>query len=267
MNRITQTFLKLEKKNEKALIPFLMGGMPSEQLSLECMITAEKAGADIIEIGVPYSDPLADGEVIERIHHRGVKKGLNLPRIIQFINKLRNISDIPIVLFSYYNPIYRMGIRNFASACHDNGIDSVIIPDLPLDELLSLQDMGLNIIPLVAPSSSSKRLEILRNINSSFVYCASISGTTGIRDLDIQQVSSYLNKVKNYTKSPLALGFGISSPNQIKELNNHADAFIIGSHLINIIEQDRDNPEKMLSNLQKAIRQLKYPDIFKEETS
>ena len=149
MNRIAKTFLALKEKNEKAIIPFLMGSMPDEALSIECILTAEKAGADIIEIGVPYSDPLADGEVIERIHHQGVKKGLNLPHIIKFVNKLRRVSDIPIVLFSYYNPIYRMGINNFASACHDNGIDSVIIPDLPLEELLPIQDIRLSDLFLV----------------------------------------------------------------------------------------------------------------------
>lgn len=261
MNRIAKTFLALKEKNEKAIIPFLMGSMPDEALSIECILTAEKAGADIIEIGVPYSDPLADGEVIERIHHQGVKKGLNLPHIIKFVNKLRRVSDIPLVLFSYYNPIYRMGINNFASACHDNGIDSVIIPDLPLEELLPIQDIGLDVIPLVAPSSSTKRLEILSNINSPFVYCVSIAGTTGVRDLDTEAISFYLNRVKKYTTSPLALGFGISTPQQIKELHNYADGFIIGSHLVSIIENGQDKPEEMLFNLRKAIRELKNPDM------
>lgn len=260
MNRIAKTFLSLKAKNKKAIIPFLMGSMPEEKLSMECIITAEKAGADIIEIGVPYSDPLADGEVIEKIHHQGVKNGLNLPRIIKFIDKLRGKSDIPIVLFSYYNPIYRMGIKNFASSCHDNGIDSVIIPDLPLEELLTIQDVGLSVIPLVAPNSSNKRLEMLLNINSPFVYCVSITGTTGVRDLDTEAISLYLNRVKEYTTSPLALGFGVSSPKQIKELHDYADGFIIGSHLATIIDQYQDNPEKMLFNLDKAIREFKYPD-------
>lgn len=257
MNRITETFKELKTQNEKALIPFLMGGMPDERLSIECIITAEKAGADIIEIGVPYSDPLADGEVIEKVHHRGVKNGLNLPRILNLINRLRGFTDIPLVLFSYYNPIYRMGIKDFVKACRDNGIDSVIIPDLPLEELLFIQDTGLNVIPLVAPSSSHKRLELLSQFNPPFVYCVSVTGTTGVRDLNTQAISTYLNRVKNYTQSPLALGFGISSPQQIKELHDYADGFIIGSYLVNLIEKHQDNPEEMLALLSQTIAQLK----------
>ncbi|NLB87780.1 MAG: tryptophan synthase subunit alpha [Syntrophomonadaceae bacterium] len=260
MDRITERFEKLKVQNEKAIIPFLMGSMPNENLSIECIVTAEKAGADIIEIGVPYSDPLADGEVIEKVHHEGVKKGLNLPRIINFINKLRGYTDIPLVLFSYYNPVYRMGIKNFASACHDNGIDSVIIPDLPLEELLTIQELGLSVIPLVAPSSSNKRLEILSQFNSPFIYCVSIAGTTGVRDLDAKAISIYLNRVQKYTSSPLALGFGISSPKQIKGLYEHADGFIIGSYLVNITDEYQHNPDEMLLTLGKTIRDLKYPE-------
>lgn len=234
-----------------------MGGMPDEELSLALIKAVIKGGADIIEIGVPYTDPIADGPVIERYHHEGIKKGLNLPRILELIGEIRETSTIPIALFSYYNPIYKIGITKFFTECQAREIDSVIIPDLPFEELISLKETGLDLIPLVAPSSTPNRLKILTNIEASFVYAASVSGITGVRNLATTDIKNYLTNVGKYTNLPIALGFGISKPEQIKELKDYADAFVIGSHLVNLIEANQSNPDKMLAAIENGIRDFK----------
>lgn len=247
----------LKKPDEKAIIPFLMGGLPNEELSLAIVNSVIKGGADLIEIGVPYTDPIADGPVIEKYHHQGVAKGLNLPSTLRLIAKIRELSDIPIALFSYYNPIYKLGINKLANECQRLAIDSVIIPDLPFEELILLQKSPLDLIPLVAPSSTPNRLKMLADIEASFVYTASVSGITGVRSLSIEDIKSYLTTVRKYTPLPLALGFGISKPEQIRELKDYADAFVIGSHLVNIIEASLDKPEQMLSKIENSLRAFK----------
>jgi len=262
MSRIREVLKKSKDKNNKALITFLMAGLPDKALCLDCIKAVEEGGCDILELGVPFTDPLADGEVIERFHHRGIENGLNLRKSLDFADSVKRISNLPLILFSYYNPIYKMGLDNFAEECRSAGIDGLIIPDMPLDEITVMDNYDIETIPMLAPSSTDERLQMAAELDPAFIYCVSVRGVTGVRgSLPEQEIRSYLQRVSEITRAPLAMGFGISSAEQIKTFHDYADAFVVGSFLAQIIEQNESRPDMLPLILEENIRRLKAAGV------
>ncbi len=254
---IRKNLQQLKANNEMALIAFIMAALPDENLCLDCIKALEQGGCDLLELGVPFTDPLADGETIERFHHRGIARGLNLRRGLDFAHKVNEVCHMPLILFSYYNPIYKMGLDNFIKECAGAGIDGLIVPDLPLDEMKVFAQYDIESIPMVAPSSSEERLKMAADMNPAFIYCVSVRGVTGVRSLPEQEIQTYLQRVRNYTTAPLELGFGISRPEQLHTFKGYADGVVVGSFFSQLIEEYESRPDLLPGKLEQAAAGLK----------
>lgn len=238
-SRITEKFKSLRKQNKKALITYITGGDPDLNTTFNLVLGMEKAGVDIVEIGIPYSDPLADGPVIQAASQRALKAGTNIDSIFQMVFKLRKQTNLPLVLLVYFNSIYKYGIKKFLDNCQDSGIDGLIIPDLPLEERVELNQMmndyPIDLIALVAPTSEDRIKEIVSDAKG-FIYCISSNGVTGTRNHFDTDLPGFMKQIKKYTTTPLALGFGISSPQAVSSLKELCDGLIVGSAIIKKIE-------------------------------
>ncbi|MTI65296.1 MAG: tryptophan synthase subunit alpha [Firmicutes bacterium] len=252
-SRITEKFNKLKKENKKALIPYITSGDPDLDTTVNLVLELERAGADIVELGISYSDPIGDGPVIQRSTQRALELGTNIDKIFPMVSKTRANTDIPLVFLVYYNAIFVYGIKKFLDRCKEVGIDGLIIPDLALEERKELNEMmneyPIDLISLVAPTSENRIKEIVENAKG-FVYCISSKGVTGVRDQFEEDISSFMDKIKKYTDIPLAIGFGISDENAIKKLKGLSDGLIVGSAIIKKIEEgidDRKVEEKVFN--------------------
>lgn len=254
---IRDNLQELKARNEMALIAFIMAALPDENLCLECIKALEQGGCDLLELGVPFTDPLADGETIERLHHRGIARGLNLSRGLEFAHKVSEVCHMPLIMFSYYNPIYKMGLDTFMQECKSAGIDGLIVPDLPLDEMQVLAGFDLESIPMVAPSSSDERLQMAAAMDPAFIYCVSVRGVTGVRSLPEHEIQAYLQRVKSFTTAPLELGFGISRPEQLQAFQGYADGVVVGSFFAQLIEEYEARPALLPGKLEQAAAGLK----------
>lgn len=260
-SKITKKFKELQLKNKKALITYVTAGDPDGNITEELVYTMEKSGADIIELGIPYSDPLADGPVIQRAATRALSNGINIDEVFQLVNNIRKQTQIPLAFLLYFNSIYAYGITKFINNCHDSGVDGLIIPDLPLEERQTfkehLKEYNIDLIPLVAPTSEERIKNIVKEA-TGFVYCISSLGVTGVRK-DFGDIETFMEKVNNYTNLPLAIGFGISDVESIKKLKGLAHGLIVGSAIIKKIEEGiPDNTminkvEEFVGELRKAI--------------
>lgn len=238
MNRIDAAFSKLREKHRKGLITYITAGDPD--LAVTGMLVEEmsRRGADIIELGVPFSDPLADGPVIQAASQRALMKGVSLRDILCLAGELRERTDVPLALMTYYNPVYSYGIRDFACDTARMGVDGVIVPDLPLEESAELagflEDAGVHFIYFLAPTSTQERIMKVAERARGFIYCVSVTGVTGAREGIPTAGRELLERVRPYTDTPLALGFGISSPQQAALVP--ADAVIVGSAIVKLVE-------------------------------
>lgn len=259
MKRIAAKFEDLKKKQKKALITYITAGDPDLATTAELVLTLEKAGADIVELGIPYSDPLADGPVIQRAAQRSLQAGTTLRKVFELVEKLRKRTQIPLVFLIYYNQVLQFGLNEFVARCDQVGIDGVIIPDLPLEErteLLEIIKGGnylVDLIPLVAPTSDQRVASIVNNA-TGFVYCVSSTGVTGQRDSFSAELQDFVAKVKEATDIPAAIGFGISSVASVKQLKDYADGLIIGSAIIKEMEETLNDNNQ--SQLQKQVHQF-----------
>ena len=246
-NRITEKFAELAQRREKALITFITAGDPNLETTLDLVLTLEKAGADIIELGVPYSDPLADGPVIQQASQRALKKGANLKKIFAAVAKLRQDTQIPVILMTYYNPLLRYGLKSAAFDAAGSGVDGFIVPDLPMeesDELKHLLDeRNICLIPLAAPTSGPERIKQIAASGSGFIYCVSLTGVTGVRKDIPGNLKEFAGTVKDSSTIPVAVGFGISTPQQVAAVAKHCDAVIVGSALVKTISENTGSPE------------------------
>ncbi|NLU49703.1 MAG: tryptophan synthase subunit alpha [Syntrophomonadaceae bacterium] len=256
MNRLQRKFEELKTRGEKGLIGFIMAGEPDMATGVECARVLQDAGCDILEIGVPYSDPIADGEVIERAHFRGIERGMNLSRGLEFMAAVRDKCELPLVMFSYFNPIHRRGMAAFASELREAGGDAVIIPDLTLEEHFRYRVQDLDVIPMVAPTTGAKRIRLADSVARSFLYCVSVAGVTGIRQ-NLPDLREYLLRVRANTSRPVAVGFGISSAEQVAGLKEYADALVVGSLLVGTIERYARERKGLLVELANAVAVLK----------
>ena len=245
MNRIDEKFARLRKEGGKAFIPFITCGDPDPSMSEKIVLTLERAGADIVELGVPFSDPIADGSTIQASSQRALNNKVNLRRVLQVVRSIRRRSEIPLALLTYFNPIYQMGIRQFVREAKKAGVDGVIIPDLPLEETGRLKNFmdeeGLDLILLVAPTSVDERIKMVGQLSGGFIYVVSVTGTTGAREKVPYPVRKLILQIKKYTNKPICLGFGISTPEQVKVIRTWVDGIIVGSALIKVIEKNLKN--------------------------
>jgi tryptophan synthase, alpha subunit len=259
MNRIDEKFKLLKEKNQKAMIPFITAGDPDLDTTVDLVIAMEHAGADIIELGIPYSDPLADGVTIQQSSTRALKNGAKISKIMNTVKEIREKSQVPLVYLVYYNSIFKYGMEKFIEECSRVGIDAIIIPDLPIEERKDIIDVadkyGVYLIPLIAPTSK-ERIKTITNNGKGFVYCVSTTGVTGVRKEISTNIEEYMNIVSQYTKMPKALGFGISNAEMAKEFKPYCDAIIVGSAIIKKVAEGK-NKEEVIENVTKFVSGIK----------
>jgi len=245
MSRIDQTFKRLRKKGQAALIPFVVAGDPDLEKTEALIFRMAESGADIIELGVPYSNPLADGPTIQAAHQRALKNGISLREVFRLSKRLKGITT-PLILMTYFNPVFYYGLKNFAEACKRSGIDGIIIPDLPPEErrlwIKEARKSGLDSIFLIAANSSTRQIEWVSRFSGGFIYYASNTGVTGIREKLPEGLQLRVWRIKEQSKKPVAVGFGISTPEQVKIVSRFADGVIVGSAIVKIIEEHLKNP-------------------------
>jgi len=241
---IGRVFKELIGRSRKAFIPFLTCGFPSISGFLTLFETLDKSGADIIEIGIPFSDPLADGAVIQATSKIALEKGINTDIVFDSIIKIRKKSSTPIAVMTYFNSIYHYGLDRFLKKAEESGINGLIIPDLPLEEFEVYRDyfdkVDIDNIMLASLTSTGKRLHAITGRGSGFLYCVSVKGVTGIRNNISPEVKIFLGNLRKMTDLPLALGFGLSSREQINQIKDYCDGIIIGSKILSMLLEARN---------------------------
>lgn len=240
-SRIAQRFERLRGSGELGLVAYVTAGDPSLDASERIVLALAEAGADVIELGVPFSDPLADGPVIQRASERALRRGTTLAGVLDLARRIRTHSDVPLVLFSYFNPVLQMGAERFAEAAAEAGADGVLITDLTPEEgaefRRTVRARGLDTIFLVAPTSTDARLRLLAEASSGFLYLISRTGVTGAKDALPEDLPALVRRVRAVTSLPIAVGFGISLPGHVSVLGGLADAAVVGSALVAEIER------------------------------
>lgn len=241
MSRIAKRFSELRRRGEKALIPYIMAGDPSLDGTRDLILALDEAGADIIELGVPFSDPIADGPTIQKAAVRALRHGTSLRDILKMVAGLRERTAIPIVLMSYYNPVLKMGLERFAADASASGVDGLIIPDMVPEESSdlrrALKGKGVDLIFLIAPTSDEARIKKVAKRTSGFLYYVSLTGITGSAIADLSAVRARIDVVRRLTSKPVAVGFGISNREQAAAMADAADGIIVGSALVKVIEE------------------------------
>lgn len=260
-HRIDTRLRQLYERGEKGLITFITAGDPDLDTTFKLVLALEKAGADLVELGVPFSDPMADGPVIQRSSQRSLAGGTNLKGILNLVRRLRQHTEIPLLLMTYYNPVLQYGLERFAVDAAEAGVDGVIVPDLPLEEsahlLQELKEEGQHLIYLVAPTTTPERLEKISRVARGFIYCVSLTGVTGMRDAISPDIKKFMQGVRRHCSLPLAVGFGISNPRQAAIIAEAADSVIVGSAIVSLVEQFHNQPEVMLERVSGLIEELK----------
>jgi tryptophan synthase alpha chain len=258
--RIARRFEALSKSDEIALVGYVTAGDPSLDATEQIVLAAAEAGADVIELGVPFSDPVADGPTIQRASDRALRAGASLAGVLDLVRKLRLRSDVPLVLFSYFNPILQMGLEKFAETAEAVGTDAVLATDLTIEESdeyrATMRARGLDTIFLVAPTSTDKRLARIGEVSTGFLYLISRTGVTGAREALPEDLPHLARRTRRFTKLPLAVGFGISRPEHVSSLRGIADAAVVGSALVAEIEQSA-TPEAAAAAVGRRVHILK----------
>jgi tryptophan synthase alpha chain len=248
MNRIVEKFNQLKEKNKTAFIGYLTAGDYGIEKTEELVYAIEQGGADIIEIGIPYSDPLADGPIIQQAGLRAFESGVTVEKIFDAVVRIRKNTDIPLLFLVYFNTIYNMGCKEFATRCEEVGIDGLIVPDLPLEERDELKvytdEKDICLIPLVAPTSKERVAEVCNGVKG-FVYCVSAMGVTGMRNEFRKDTEEYLNDVKAQTDLPIAVGFGIGSKKSAEFFSKYADGVIVGSAIVDKIDKSKADAKEV----------------------
>jgi len=289
MSRIEEKFAQLRRSGRRALMPFLTAGDPDLATTRELVLEIERAGADILELGIPFSDPIADGPTIQQSSQRALQAGTTPEKVLELVAELRQVTELPIVLMTYYNLVFRFGeaelarrisllpgslmsyynlaVRygdtEFVRQAVEAGADGLIIPDLPPDEAQSVlsagEKYGLDIIFLLAPTSTPERIQLVSQLSSGFIYYVSLTGITGARDKLAQDIGQKVRQIAAASSKPVAVGFGISNPEQAGQVARWADGVIVGSALINIIASGNEVEKPAYSG--KMLRSLREADL------
>ena len=258
MSRITTAFQKLNGR--KALIPYITAGDPNLETTLETMHEMAANGADIIELGIPFSDPMADGPVIQRAAERALANGVSLKNVLETVRRFRERdNDTPVVLMGYLNPIHKMGNAEFARAAAEAGVDGVLTVDNPVETISPLQQElqkhGLDAIFLVAPTTSEERMAEIGRLASGFVYYVSLKGVTGSAQLNTDEVEAKIAVLRRHISLPIGVGFGISDAESARKIGTVADAVIVGSRIVKEIENNAGSEAKAVGALVKSLKQ------------
>lgn len=248
MSRIDQTFKRLQGKGQTALIPFIVAGDPDLEATEALVLKLAESGADLIELGIPFSDPIADGPTIQAAHQWALKKGVSIEGILSLTRRLKGITP-PLVLMTYFNPIFHYGLKHFAVRCKESGVDGVIVPDLPPEEagpwIKEARELELDTIFIVAPTSPPERIGRVNKYSRGFIYYVSITGVTGARENLPKELEFAVRQIKKESKKPISVGFGISTPEQVKAVGKYADGVIVGSAIVKVIEENIESPDLM----------------------
>ncbi len=260
-NRIQQTFNSLKAKGEKALIPYIMAGDPSLDVTESLVLTLAEGGADLIELGVPFSDPIADGPVIQQAAERALQSGTTLKKIFSTVRSLRTKTSVPIIFMAYYNTILAMGLECFCAEAVSAGVDGLIVPDLPPEESDELYNAtktggGPVVIFLLAPTSTPQRRKEVVKRTHGFIYYVSLTGITGAQLPDLNQVKKNVQTIQKMGKKPVVVGFGIATPEQAHNVAHFSDGVIIGSALVRNIAEHHQDPA-FLTDLKTLTNNLK----------
>jgi len=245
--RIADAFARARAGGRPALIPYITAGDPDLGSSHALVLALARGGADLIELGVPFSDPIADGPINQRAAERALRNGTTLPDVIALAGKLARVGAPPLVLFTYYNPIHRMGLAAFAAAAREAGVAGVLVTDLPPEEAgplrAALDGSGVDLIYLLAPTSAPERIALVAREARGFLYFISRTGVTGVRDALPPGLEEQVRRVRAATALPVAVGFGISEPKQVREVAAFADGVVVGSALVRLIEEAGAAPD------------------------
>jgi tryptophan synthase alpha chain len=261
MSRIAPTFEALRRDGRRALIPFITAGDPSPQATVPLMHALVEGGADVIELGVPFSDPMADGPVIQRSSERALKKGVSLLAVIEAVAAFRKTdSRTPVVLFGYANPIEALGPQRFADEAARAGADGVLVVDYPPEEAASMVELldarGLDMIFLLSPTTTDERLKAVAALGRGYLYYVSLKGVTGAAHIDLNDVSAQLARIRKHTELPLGVGFGIRDPETARRIASVADAVVIGTRLVQEIEGSQpENVNARVTAFMRGVRE------------
>ena len=240
MNRIDATFAALRRKKQAAFMPFITAGDPSFEVTRDLVVELARSGADLIEFGIPFSDPIADGPVIQASYTRALARGATLERSLQTVREIRRVSAVPIVFMISYTLVFKHGLDAFLKAAQDAGVDGAIIPDLPIEEGEAVakagRAKGFDVVFLIAPTTPPERRKRIADMSQGFIYCVSVTGITGQRHRLPDYLVDYVASIKRLTDKPVCLGFGVSTPEQARFVAAHADGVIVGSAIVREIE-------------------------------
>jgi len=258
LSRIASVFARAK---HTALIPYITVGYPTVETTLKLVPLFASTGCDIVELGIPFSDPLADGATIQRASYEALRRGVTPETCFDVAQELRRRVKVPLVFMTYYNPVLKFGLKRFCSKCAGVGIDGLIIPDLPPEEGKELEELtrrqGLDLVYLLSPASTEERIKLVTSRSSGFVYLVSLTGVTGTRDRLPEELEGFVARVREKTEKPLCVGFGVSTPEQARRVSRVADGVIVGSRIIQLLDEDESlgNACSFIKSLRRALLQ------------
>ena len=251
MTRIQRKFRDLKSDRQKAFIPYITAGDPDLRTTLRLILELERAGSDVIELGVPFSDPIADGPVIQRASERALRNGVNVRDCLELVRELRTQSEVPILLFSYFNPLLALGLEQLGDEFRRAGVDGVLVTDLVPEEagpfIATMRAAEIDTVFLIAPTSPDERIKLVTECSTGFVYAVSRTGVTGARQTLSEAASGLVSRVRKFTDAPIAVGFGISTPEHVREVWSHADGAVVGSRIVSEIADHAGRPDLVSS--------------------
>ena len=263
-NRVVEKFRALKESGKKGFIAYIAAGDPDLDATRKLVIEFDRIGVDLVELGVPFSDPLADGPVNQLAAERALKSGTNVKKILDMVKQIREVSEIPIILFTYFNPIHHMGVEEFVAEAAASGVDGALVLDLPPEEskeYKSLMDMkDLSTVYLLAPTSSDERIDLISKFSTGFIYYVSREGVTGMQEKMAGGVDAIVEKIRARSGSPVAVGFGIADAKMAAEVASYSDAVVVGSAIVKKIEENGERADlvervsQFVSGLVKAVK-------------
>jgi len=271
MSRISGTFDKLKAAGNKGFIPFITAGDPDLPTTRELIVELARAGSTLIELGIPFTDPMADGPVIQRASERALRHPFGIGEVLQIVAEARQKTEVPIILFSYFNPLMQFGVEKLARESKQAGIDGVLVTDLVPEEAVEfaavLKQHDLDMIFLIAPTSTDERLKLVAERASGFIYAVSRAGITGAREAMSAEAEKLVDRMRKFSDLPIAVGFGISKPDHVRDVWRYADAAVVGSAIVARLERI-ESPADAVPAIGEFVRQLIAPaDIVKDQVA